>query len=460
MTLKYKHTLLLVDDEESITKSLQRVFRKSGYHLLTAQSGAEGLELLKQNGKTVSLIISDQRMPGMNGAQFLDLSKQFVPDAVRFLLTGYSDMDAIVDAVNKGEIHRYLTKPWNDDDLCLQVRSGLEQYELVLENRRLLALTAKQNKELSALNKGLEEKVQARTLEIQEKNRKLEAANKMLEESFLGTIRLLSTMVERLNPTLGAYLSDVTQLVREVAEAGGMTGEVLERIEIAAMIHDIGLLGLPARIALRDELSMSSQDFALYSQHPLTGQICLQAVERLNDVGRIVLHHHERLDGSGFPKGLKGEDIPRGSRILGPVADYCRILHVWPKEPNEIIARARKIFGSSAKSFLVDDPETLLRQVAKRILVLHSNTKYDLDVVSALVKILGERDNADAAKRKTYARVGLDELQEGMILGKSLYTHDDRMLLNKGTELKQRAIDSIRELGRRGFIRDKVVVEA
>jgi hypothetical protein len=83
-----------------------------------------------------------------------------------------------------------------------------------------------------------------------------------------------------------------------------------------------------------------------------------------------------------------------------------------------------------------------------------------MNVVYALVKILGERENAEAALKKTYERVDLDDLKEGMVLGKSLYTHDDRMLLTKGTELKQRAIDSIRELGRRGFIRDKVVIEA
>ena len=111
MALKYKHTLLFVDDEKSITKALHRLFRKDGYHIITASSGMEGLELLEKAERPVSLIISDQRMSGMNGAQFLEKAKKIFPDAVRFLLTGYSDMDAVVEAVNKGEIHRYLTKP-------------------------------------------------------------------------------------------------------------------------------------------------------------------------------------------------------------------------------------------------------------------------------------------------------------------------------------------------------------
>ena len=160
MDKQYQHAIMLVDDEESILKALKRLFRKTSYQILTASSGQEGLVRLKNTEKPVSLIISDQRMPEMTGAQFLEQAKKIFPDALRFLLTGYSDMDAVVDAVNKGEIHRYLNKPWNDDDLLLLVKQALQQYELVFENRRLTALTLKQNEELNALNQGLEKKVE------------------------------------------------------------------------------------------------------------------------------------------------------------------------------------------------------------------------------------------------------------------------------------------------------------
>lgn len=103
MALKYKHRLLFVDDEPSITKSLQRLFRREGYEISTALSGKQGLEKLKEAEKPFSLIISDQRMPGMTGAQFLEKAKKIFPNAMRILLTGYSDMDAIVDAINKGD---------------------------------------------------------------------------------------------------------------------------------------------------------------------------------------------------------------------------------------------------------------------------------------------------------------------------------------------------------------------
>ena len=146
MALKLEHTLLLVDDEKAITRALNRLFRKEGYQILTADSGSEGLEILQQNNKQVSMIISDQRMPVMNGAQFLEKAKTICPEAIRYLLTGYSDMEAVIQAVNKGEIHRYLTKPWNDEDLVLQVRLSLEHYELIADNLRLTELTAAQSR--------------------------------------------------------------------------------------------------------------------------------------------------------------------------------------------------------------------------------------------------------------------------------------------------------------------------
>ena len=257
MQLKNKHTIMAVDDEASITKALHRLFRKDDYQLLTASSGPEGLELLKNAEKPVSLIISDQRMPGMNGSQFLEQAKKIFPDAIRFLLTGYSDMDAVVDAINKGGIHRYLTKPWNDDDLMLQVRQSLEHHELVMENKRL-------------------------------------------EGSLFNTVKLLSSLIETLNPMLGKYMKQVGSLSRTVAEDYELPKEELDQIEIAGMVHDIGLLGVPERIILKDEEDMTEKEFMVFSQHPAIGKVCLEAVEHLEQASLMVFHHHEHYDGNGY----------------------------------------------------------------------------------------------------------------------------------------------------------------
>ena len=127
--LKNKHTILLVDDEVSITKSLQRLLRKEGYLVLTARSGQDGLDILHNSKEAISLIISDQRMPGMTGIQFLGKTIKIMPNAIRFLLTGYTDIEMIFKAIDRGEIHQYITKPWNDNELLREIHQSLQQYE-------------------------------------------------------------------------------------------------------------------------------------------------------------------------------------------------------------------------------------------------------------------------------------------------------------------------------------------
>jgi response regulator RpfG family c-di-GMP phosphodiesterase len=200
-------------------------------------------------------------------------------------------MDAIVDAINKGEIHRYIAKPWNDNDLLIQIMQALEQYELRVENKRLLALTERKNNELRELNEHLEEKVAQRSREIIEKNNELQEINKKLEKSFLNVIRLLSSLVETLNPELGEQMRQVAPIAREIAEEYGLDKKELDQIEIAGMLHDIGLLGLPDKILQKDEDDLSEKEFKIYSQHPAIGQICLQHVESQDQVSAIILQN-------------------------------------------------------------------------------------------------------------------------------------------------------------------------
>lgn len=429
MALKLSHTLLLVDDEVSITKSLQRLFRKEGYGILTASSGQEAIDLLKKVEKEVSLIISDQRMPGMNGAEFLEQAKKIFPNAMRFLLTGYSDMDAIIEAVNKGEIHRYLNKPWNDKDLLLQVHNALEHYELRFENKRLMNLTAEQQSENERLGEGLVE-----------------------------SMRLLTSLVERLNPVLDKYMAETAILAKEVASAYNLSKEELNQIEIAAMVHDIGLLELPKGLILKSEEDMTPDEFAKYKQHPAIAQVCIQSVDGFEQASEIILNHHEHYDGRGFPRGMQGDEIPLGSRILSVVSDYSRVLYTWPRDINEIAKKARDYFGSAAKEMIVEDPKQLLAQVAKKIMLLRSGQKYDIEVVSTMIKILGEKEREEAEKVKHVVQIELENLRTGMTLGKNLRTQEGRVLLRKGTAIKEKNVDTIRELAGRGVISDKIYI--
>ena len=159
-------TLLLVDDEPSILSALRRLFRPHGYRIFTAESGAAGLAILEQ--ESIDLIISDMRMPEMDGATFLKQVRQRWPQAMRILLTGYADITSTVSAINEGEIYRYIAKPWDDTEMLTVVREATERQRLESENRRLTALTQAQNEELKSLNASLEQKVAERTAELRQ----------------------------------------------------------------------------------------------------------------------------------------------------------------------------------------------------------------------------------------------------------------------------------------------------
>ena len=180
MSSDAKHTLLCVDDEQYILNALKRLLRKEGYHLLTADSGEQGLEVLAEN--EVHLIISDQRMGGMSGTEFMALVKEKYPDVLRIILTGYTDVDSITESINKGHIYKFFLKPWNDQNLKLEIQQALQQYDLIQINRKLDAKIVEQNKQLKKMNENLEDLVKERTQEIALQNQALSLSHAVLED--------------------------------------------------------------------------------------------------------------------------------------------------------------------------------------------------------------------------------------------------------------------------------------
>ena len=164
--------VLCVDDEASILHSLRRVFLEEPWEMHFARSGEEGLRIVKEH--EVDLILSDFRMPVMDGVKFLHEARELRPDCMRIVLSGYADINLIVTALNEGEIYRFIPKPWNDDELLHNIRKALEHHRLDQENRRLAG-------ELKELNANLERKVEERTRELVEKNRALHFAQLVLE---------------------------------------------------------------------------------------------------------------------------------------------------------------------------------------------------------------------------------------------------------------------------------------
>lgn len=174
-----ERTLLLVDDEENILSSLMRLLRRDGYRILRAGSGREGLEVLAQN--TVGVIVSDQRMPEMSGVEFLSQVKALYPDTVRIVLSGYTDLNSVTDAINQGAIYRFLTKPWDDELLRANIEKAFRHYEMAAENERLTREIQDANGELSRINGELEKRVDEKTRQAVRNMKILQVSQEILE---------------------------------------------------------------------------------------------------------------------------------------------------------------------------------------------------------------------------------------------------------------------------------------
>lgn len=447
---------MLVDDEENIIRSLYRLLRKEGWQVVACTSGPTALDLISKKDQSFSLIISDQRMPEMNGSEFLEKAAEIMPEAIRFLLTGYSDIRAVEEAVNKGKIRRYLTKPWDDESLLMHIRQAIEEVELRRENERLTELTKKQNRQLFEIGKMLERKVRERTKELKEKSTDLEILNKKLETSFLTIVHLLISLIEAGDKVLGGYLRQTGRLSKKVALRLGFRDSDVETIEMAGMLHDIGLFGLPQKFFQQSESELKGADLRRYQQHPTFAAISLETVEKLVDAAKIVLHHHERYDGKGFPDRLRGEGIPIGARIISAVSDYCRIFHYWPKNMQAILNRAKECHGVVMEASGAGSVDAMLRSAAENVLNDGIHKKYDKKVVTVLVEVT--RGFIEQSSKERSRLLPIENLRSGMVIPQDLILSDGRMLLAQSTVLDNALVLAIQKLGKLKMVPDSIAV--
>jgi putative nucleotidyltransferase with HDIG domain len=306
--MRHEHTVLFVDDEVNILKALQRLLRMEDMHVLTASRANEALELLERNPTQV--VVSDQRMPEMSGVDFLAVVRERHPDMVRMMLTGYTEMNVAVDAINRGEIYRLITKPWNDDELRSTIRQAFEQADLKHEVRRLNQVTREQNFKLQDMNRSLETKVRERT-------RQLAAKHQELRTAYVQTIRALTEAVDAKDAYTRGHSERVGIYASKVARELGQPKELIERVYIAGLLHDVGKIGISDAVIRKPE-PLTREEYEEIKRHPEIGARILEPVDFLRDVAPCVRHHHEWYDGSerGYPDRLLGDRIPMPSRII------------------------------------------------------------------------------------------------------------------------------------------------
>lgn len=416
--------ILCVDDEPNILSSLRRLLRGEGYQVLLAPGGEAGLATLES--ESVDIVISDMRMPEMDGAQFLERVRAKWPDTIRLLLTGYADIQSILDAINRGEIYRYVTKPWNDNDILLIVRHALERKELEREKQRLETLTREQNEQLKELNAGLESKVQERTAELKTALASLTTANDKLKNSFLTSIKIFSGVVEMRNGSLAGHSRRVADLARRIAAKMNLGSDEMQDVFVAGLLHNIGKVAFSDDLLVAPVSTMSSENLALYRKFTVRGEQLLMPLDDLREAAKIIRAQQERFDGEGYPDHISGFNIPIGARILALSSDY---------------------FNLQAGTLA---PRKLRPEEAQALIMQNGGKRYDPAVVNAFNELLnGPAPDKPGAKPAADSGPELQlttaELRPGMLIARDLVTRDGFLLLSAGHVLEERMIRQIRD---------------
>ena len=410
-------TVLLVDDEESILNSLRRLLRSQPYDVLLATSGAQALEMLTQ--QPVDLVMSDARMPNMDGATLLAHVHERYPATTRIMLTGYADPAAIIKAINEGRIDRYISKPWNDEEMLLTLRQALEHQRSERERQRLERLAQVQNDQLKLLNSTLEKHVAARTAELQQTADMLDLAYEELKHSYVTGTEVFSLLANLRLPPAKQTNRQIIELVRVYCKMHGIDEASSRDLTMAAALYNIGKLSWTDNMMVTPADLLRHTERDRYRGYPKQSESLLMTLDPMKDAARLILHHQERWDGSGFPDRLKGEAIPLGSRLLKLAVDFVELQRglILERQMNsdEALLYLRQYAGKLYDPELVED----FIQVCAAFLS-------DVVLADPDVKVLGTR-----------------ELAAGMILARNLNADNGMLLLNAGKVLSELLVDKL-----------------
>jgi len=300
--------ILCVDDEPSVLEAHQRGLRKQ-FHIETAVSAVNALAMIDTKGP-YAVVVADMRMPGMDGIQLLSEIKQRVPDSVRIMLTGNADQQTAIDAVNEGNIFRFLTKPCPPQTLAKALNAGIEQFRLITAEKELL------------------------------------------ENTLRGAIKVLTDVLSLTNPTAFGHASRVRRLVRKLCEQ--LKVDKPWQFEIAAMLSQIGCVTVPPDTLEKKYhgSTLKPEEVQMLDAHPAVGRDLVANIPRLENIAEIIAYQHKCFDGTGIPAdSVAGKDIPLGARVLKVALDYDTLK--WSGDTDlQVTVELRRRSGSY-------DPEVL-----------------------------------------------------------------------------------------------------
>jgi putative two-component system response regulator len=335
-------TVLVVDDEEPIRNALRKFLKQQQFEVYAAASADEALQQLRLH--KISLMLSDIRMPGTSGVDLVPQALEIEPDLAILMLTAVNDATSAALCMQRGALD-YLTKPIELADLGRAVQRALKRREMQLENRHL--------------NQWLKEEVTTRTAELQRERHRLERVS-------TATLEVLVNALEAKDPYLRGHSARVADLSANIATEMRLTEEDVERIRVAGRLHDLGKIGTRDAV-VNKEGPLTADEFEHVKQHVIIGAQILAPLVHLGDIVAMVKSHHERFDGTGYPDGLRGEEVPLGGRIIAVAEVYDALTTARPYQekmtPEQAVERMADLSGTVLDPKVYD---ALVRLVARR----------------------------------------------------------------------------------------------
>jgi response regulator RpfG family c-di-GMP phosphodiesterase len=396
-------TILIVDDEPIVLDSLRLTLEREHYHVIACASPQKALAILADHDPAV--IISDQKMPEMTGLEFLVESRRLRPQASRILVTAVLSLPTVVDAINKGEIFRFVAKPWLREELLATVRNAVQRHDLLLHNDALQAQTQQLNAQLLVANGELQQQLK----DLEQKRQRLDAANTELGVRYESSLELCRRILTAYDPILGGQAKALVEIASKMADSGHFSAEEGHALRSAAWLCDLGLIGVPRELLRsfrRTPDRLSDRERSMLHNHPIYSQTLAALVDPRPDVAETIRAHHECFDGSGYPDGLGGKSIPWAARCLAVAVGFVE--------------------------------SGLPKQATIEAILARSGSTYDPESVRLFLKV-----TQLVHLPRQVREILLGELEPGMVLASGIYSPHGLLLIGEGQPLAPATITKI-----------------
>ena len=275
------HIVLVVSNEQADLKEIEALIGDK-YTLVCVADTDEAIDYINKNNDRITIVIANQNMPKMFGTTFFKVIEQKYPDIIKILLSENSDLDTLIDAINECHLFQYVLKPFEPQQFKMIVQGAIEQYELTSSRGQLL---------------------------------------QDLTELFYKTIKSIAHVLDAKDKYTHGHSLRVTLYSLVIAKQLNLPDKMLEEIETTGLLHDIGKIAIPEEILHKPE-KLDDEEYDIIKDHTTIGEKLVNRIDRLKVVGVCLKAHHERYDGKGYPKGLKGEEIPLYARIIAIADTY------------------------------------------------------------------------------------------------------------------------------------------